>query len=65
VGAGLYPDHASAVAAMTRVGQVFQPDPARHALYDRLYHDVYRALYGRLAPLYRRIRTITGYPRTP
>ncbi|AJD48298.1 sugar kinase [Isoalcanivorax pacificus W11-5] len=65
VGAGLYPDHVAAVAAMTRVGQVFQPDPQQHALYERLYREVYRALYGRLSPLYRRIRTITGYPRTP
>lgn len=62
VGAGLYPDHTTALAAMTRPGERFQPDPARARLYDRLYRRVYRRLYGRLAPLYRSIRHITGYP---
>ncbi len=62
VGAGLYPDHGAAVAAMTRPGTAFQPRPAPAALYDRLYRRVYRRLYPRLAPLYRAIRQITGYP---
>ncbi|MDF1822147.1 MAG: FGGY-family carbohydrate kinase [Alcanivoracaceae bacterium] len=62
VGAGLYDNHAQAVAAMTRPGDVFEPDPATAELYDQLYRQVYRPLYGRLAPLYRSIRHITGYP---
>ncbi|ASK33798.1 carbohydrate kinase [Alcanivorax sp. N3-2A] len=62
VGAGLYPDHASAVAAMTRPGQRFEPDQANSELYQRLYRRVYRRLYRRLSPLYRAIRDITGYP---
>lgn len=62
VGAGFYANHAEAAAAMSRVGQVFHPHPARQALYDRLYREVYAGLYSRLAPLYRRIRYITGYP---
>ena len=62
VGIGLYPDHASAVAAMTRPGECFQPCPQAQALYDQLYRRVYARLYRRLAPLYRDIRRITGYP---
>lgn len=62
VGAGLHPDYQTAVAAMTRVGDRFEPDSARMALYDQLFRHVYAHLYGRLAPLYRNIRRITGYP---
>jgi sugar (pentulose or hexulose) kinase len=52
----------TAVGAMVRVGEVRDPDPATHAVYDQLYRDVYRRMYGRLRPLYRSIRRITGYP---
>jgi sugar (pentulose or hexulose) kinase len=62
VGLGLHADHAAAVQAMTRIGARFEPDPAAAKLYDALYREVYRPLYPRLAPLYRRIRRITGYP---
>lgn len=62
VGAGLHADHATAVAQMTRVGSTFEPDPANHALYERIHHDVYRKIYRRLRPLYRSLRSITGYP---
>jgi sugar (pentulose or hexulose) kinase len=62
VGVGAYPDHAAAVERMTRVGAEFQPDAANHALYERIYEDVYTKLYGRLKPLYRSLREITGYP---
>ena len=63
VGAGCYANHRDAVAAMTRPGRAFSPDGDTVRLYDRLYSDVYRPLYGRLAPLYRNIRRITGYPK--
>ena len=62
VGLGVYPGYADAVKAMTRIGDVFQPDPAATRTYDALYRDVYRELYPRLRPLYERIRAITGYP---
>ncbi len=62
VGLGFHPDCSSAVAAMVRIGQVFEPDMAAHHVYDSLYRDVYKKLYRRLKPLYRRIREITGYP---
>jgi sugar (pentulose or hexulose) kinase len=63
VGLGLHPDFKSAVAAMTRIGEVFEPDRKNHALYDALYREVYKKMYRRLKPLYRRIRDITGYPK--
>ena len=47
---------------MVHDGEVREPDPAVHARYDDLYRSVYRPMYGRLQPLYREIRRITGYP---
>jgi len=61
-GVGLHPDLAAAVAAMTRPGARFEPVPDHAARYDDLYREVYAPLYGRLRPLYRAIRRITGYP---
>lgn len=63
-GLHLHADFASAVAAMTRVGQVFAPEPAHAATYEQLYRRVYLRMYDRLRPLYRDIRRITGYPST-
>ncbi len=62
VGLGLYRDYPEAVAAMTRVGEEFRPQPDAVAIYDRLYREVYLKMYARLQPLYARIRDITGYP---
>lgn len=64
VGLKLHPDFAGAVAEMTRVGRVFEPDPAHRQTYDALYKRVYCSMYERLAPLYREIQQITGYPHT-
>ncbi len=62
VAMGLHADYATAVAAMTRPGKRFEPEPALADRYDALYRQVYRRMYPRLAPLYRSIRQITGYP---
>jgi sugar (pentulose or hexulose) kinase len=62
VGLGLHPSFEAAVAAMTRVAETRDPDPAAQALYEELYRRVYLRLYGRLKPLYEDIRRITGYP---
>jgi sugar (pentulose or hexulose) kinase len=63
VGLGLHADFDAAVGAMTRVGEVYEPDLKNHALYDRLYHEVYKKMYKHLKPLYERIREIVGYPK--
>ncbi|MES2153229.1 MAG: FGGY-family carbohydrate kinase [Pseudomonadota bacterium] len=62
VGLGLYPDFDSAIAGMTRVGRVFEPNRQHHAMYERLYQRVYRKMYARLQPMYKEIADITGYP---
>lgn len=62
VGIGLYPDFPSAVKAMTRVKEVFEPLLENHRLYDRLYREVYLSMYDRLRPLLEKIHEITGYP---
>jgi len=63
VGLGLYDNFDDAISNMTRVGQVFHPDPERTRLYSRLYRDVYLKMYAQLQPLYKTIRSITGYPK--
>jgi len=62
VGLGLHPDFPAAIAAMTRIGQVFQPDPQAQRVYERLYQEIYQRMYRQLKPLYQSIREITGYP---
>ncbi len=62
VGLGLHPDFETAVAEMTRVGDVFYPNEKTRDLYQRLYSEVYLRMYPQLQPLYRKIREITGYP---
>jgi len=62
VGMGVYANFDEAINNMTRVGEVFQPDPERTRLYQRLYREVYLNMYAQLQPLYKSIRDITGYP---
>jgi len=62
VGLKLHPDFDSAVSAMTRVTDVFEPIPGNRDLYRELFEKVYRRLYRRLKPIYNDIRKITGYP---
>jgi len=62
IGLGLHPDFETAVREMTRVGEVFEPNPRTREIYDELYHRVYKRMYLRLRTLYQEIRDITGYP---
>ncbi len=61
-GTGIHPDIKTACELMTRPSKRFEPDPAGAAVYDQLYHQVYKKMYHRLSPLYKQIQTITGYP---
>jgi sugar (pentulose or hexulose) kinase len=56
----LKPDFTTAVAEMTRVSQVFMPEPEHAHTYDQLFRRVYCRMYKRLQPLYVEIRDITG-----
>jgi len=62
VGLKLYSDFPSAVSSMTRTGRVFEPVKDNQKIYDDLYKRVYQKMYGRLRPLFKEIRDITGYP---
>ncbi|MBN1679301.1 MAG: FGGY-family carbohydrate kinase [Anaerolineae bacterium] len=59
VGLGLHPDFDTAIREMTRVGRVFEPDPATQAIYDDLFQRVYKRMYQRLQPLYEVIHDFT------
>jgi xylulokinase len=59
--AGLHPDVPTAARAMAPpVGRVFEPDPARHAFYSRLYEEVYRELYPALRGVLGRLAEVSG-----
>ena len=63
-GLKLHPDFDTAIAAMTRISRVFEPQQDHQKIYDELYRRVYRQMYRRLQPLYKEIQRITGYPRS-
>ncbi len=63
VALGWHANHAKAVAAMTRVSDVFYPQDEEHRLYQKLYNRVWKRMYSQLRPMYQEIRQITGYPR--
>jgi sugar (pentulose or hexulose) kinase len=58
VAAGLHPDFESAVKEMTRVSETYHPNQENHALYERLFQDIYRKLYKRVKPMYEKIGAI-------
>ncbi len=60
---GWYSDIQEAVNHMVKIKRVFEPDPVNVRIYKDLYSQVYRQMYGALKPLYKKIRTITGYPK--
>jgi sugar (pentulose or hexulose) kinase len=60
VGAGLHADAGAATSAMARAGRIFEPKAESSTLYDRLHREVYRPMYGRLAPLYASLAQILG-----
>lgn len=63
VGLGIYSNFDDAIANMTRIKDVFEPQPELVATYDALYKQVYLKMYQQLQPLYKAISEITGYPK--
>ncbi len=51
IGAGLYPDLATAGEAMVRIAEVLQPNLAHQPVYDELF-GIYRDAYPALKPLF-------------
>lgn len=58
VGLGLHNNFNAAIASMTRIGQVFEPNPKTRDLYDALYQRVYKRMYPRLQRLYNELKAI-------
>jgi xylulokinase len=54
VGVGVFPDIADACASCVRTGTELSPEPARAAVYRRVY-PVFRELYPRLAPVFKQL----------
>lgn len=60
-GTDIYPTIQAASKRMTRPARRFDPNPNHVAIYEGLYAKVYRKMYSRLSPLYKKIQAITGY----
>ncbi len=58
VGLGVYADYEEAVAHMVREQDVFYPDMKQHRIYEKLYTEVFRNIYGKLSGLYEKLRQI-------
>ena len=58
VGTGVHSDHTAALAAMTRPGKTFEPDPHNVKVYEDLYQNIYLRMYRRLKPLYSAMQSI-------
>ena len=63
VAKGVYADYGEATKNMVRVRDTFLPDEKEHRLYEELYRNVYCGLYGRLEPLYKKIKKIISARR--
>ncbi len=58
VGMGLHSNFEQAVKEMTRMRDLFEPNPKANRIYDELYHEVYLKMYDRLKPFYKSLRKI-------
>lgn len=62
VALGWYATFEEAIARMTRVTNVFKPQPDIQRVYDRLYDRAYKHLYAKLQPLYEEIHMAATNP---
>ena len=65
VGLGEFSGYKEAVEHMVSVRDVFEPDMEQHRIYQMLYEEVFKKIYGRLSPLYQRINEIYGAGMKP
>ena len=60
VGMGVFKSYEQAVQSMVHVKDVFEPDMGQHEMYEELYADIFRNIYGKLSPLYTKLNEIYG-----
>lgn len=58
VGIGAFAGYKEAVESMVHKKDIFLPDMNQHKIYAVLYEDVFKNIYGKLAPLYERLHEI-------
>lgn len=58
VGLGEFRDYREAVAHMVFPKDCFDPDLEQHKIYETLYSDIFKNIYGKLSPLYQRLNEI-------
>lgn len=63
VGMKFFENYGDAVKAMTRIGEIYEPNLKNVEIYQNLFKNVYLKMYKKLQPLYNEIRNITGYPK--
>jgi xylulokinase len=59
VAAGWYGDAREAADAMTQTGAIYEPNPTTQAIYDRLYHEVYKGLFPCVQQSLQRLTALT------
>lgn len=55
----VFKDYDEAMSAMVHEKNVFRPRPEEHELYMEIYNSVYRKIFGKLEPLYKKIIKIS------
>lgn len=58
VGLGVFRDYHQAAERMVFPKDCFAPDMQQHKIYETLYADVFKNIYGKLSPLYQRLGEI-------
>ncbi len=60
VSLGEYAGYEEAIDHMVRLRDTFEPDMVEHALYKKLYDEVYSRLYRSVTPLHKRLGALTA-----
>ena len=53
---GVFGDYEEASSKMVHIKKTYQPDMKNHKLYMQIYDNVYSRMYGKLEPLYKKMR---------
>lgn len=58
VGMGVFDSYEAAVSEMIHIKDSFEPREEMTKIYDKLYNEVFKEIYGRLSPLYKKLSDI-------